>query len=717
MSHENQKRQNRLANEQSPYLLQHADNPVDWYPWGEDAFTKATQEDKPIFLSIGYSTCHWCHVMAHESFENPDIAALMNEHFVNVKVDREERPDVDRVHMTFVQATTGSGGWPMSIWLTPDLNPFYGGTYFPPEDRHQRQGFPSILRVLSKIWREDRERILKQGAHSVLMLQQFAGRSMVGDAALESASIDQIVSWFHENFDEQNGGFGGAPKFPRPPMLQLLTRAWVSARDSGQEGLANDLYRMNALTMQKMSEGGIRDHLGGGFHRYSVDAYWHVPHFEKMLYDQGQLVVSLLQTYQITGEQECANVARETLDYVQRDLTDPRGGFFSAEDADSVSPEHGGESREGAFYVWSAAEVRSILGPELSPMFVSHYGVEENGNAPPGGDPLGEFTNLNILIERACLRETASEFGLEESVAAEKIATCREKLLAVRNQRPRPHRDEKIIAAWNGLMISAFARGACILDDTKLADVAVRAAMFIREAMFDEKTGILRRSDFHGRAGPEGFAEDYAFLIQSLIDLYEATFDIQWLQWAVRLQETQDRLFFDTVGGGYFSSTGTDASVLVRLKEDHDGAEPSPSSVSVLNLLRLGRMLGNEEMIKRARQTLRGFSESWSRSPQGLPLMLVGLLDWQSPPRQVVLAGKPGSDDFEALAREVRKRFLPGLVVLAADGSEGQQWLAARVPYLRETAPVDGKAGAYVCENFSCKLPVASLEDLALMLS
>lgn len=700
--------QNRLAGESSPYLRQHAGNPVDWYPWGEDAFARARSEDKPVFLSIGYSTCHWCHVMAHESFENEAIAAQLNRSFICVKVDREERPDIDRVYMAFVQATTGSGGWPMSVWLTPDLLPFYGGTYFPPEDRWGRPGFASMLGALERVWTHDRENVLKQGAHSIQVLRQFGSHhGGDGEADLNFAAIDRVLSWCDENFDEQQGGFGAAPKFPRPVLLEFLWRAHAAAQHRGEATLAEAARRFAETTLRRMTAGGMHDHLGGGFHRYSVDAFWHVPHFEKMLYDQAQLVPTLLEAGLVTGDATFARAAEDTLEYVRRDLTAPEGGFYSAEDADSLRLSGGRESAEGAFYVWSIAEIEQLLGKERAMAFNARYGVEARGNAPPGSDPHGEFAGFNILIERAPAASTA---------VAPMLADCRKTLFAARAKRPRPHRDEKILAAWNGLMISAFARAATSREQPLYVAIATQAAAFIDEQLWDASTGIVRRSFCDGRVGPEGFAEDYACLIQGSLDLYEATFSIRWLQWAVNLQAAQDRLFGDASCGGYFSSAGRDKTVLVRMKEDHDGAEPAPSSVAVRNLIRLGRMLDNAKYLERAEKTLRGFSATWKRSPQALPAMMSGLIDWLRPPWQVVLAGTPGAKDFSRLLREVGRRYLPGVVLLAADQADGQKWLSERVAALRDLRPVDGKAAAYVCENFTCQLPVTDPKELARLL-
>jgi uncharacterized protein YyaL (SSP411 family) len=586
---------NRLAQEKSPYLLQHADNPVDWYPWSEEAFAKARKQNKPIFLSIGYSTCHWCHVMAHEEFEKADVAAIMNREFVNIKVDREERPDVDRVYMTFVQATTGGGGWPMSVWLTPDLKPFVGGTYFPPEDRHGQPGFKRVLERIAAAWRQDHGKIAGQGEKIIAALREASSGEASSAQRLDGKTLDAAYQQIAGGYDSRHGGFGGAPKFPRPVTLNFLFR--VHARDvglgaadatepNGSAGASpthtavrgERALEMALFTLRKMAAGGIHDHLGGGFHRYAVDGYWHVPHFEKMLYDQAQLATAYLDAFQITREAIFESVARDILDYVRRDMTAAGGGFFSAEDADSpvvAGVGDAGHSRnaEGAFYVWSKAEIDSALGSH-SGVFDFHYGVLPEGNAPADSDPLGEFNRKNILIERHTIAETAKQFHKSEDEVRRALERSRANLLALRVKRPRPHLDDKIITAWNGLMISAFARAAQIFDDADYLKAGTRAATFAREHLYDESGRVLARSYREGR-GVEGFADDYAFLIQGLLDLYEASFELSWLKFAIELQETQDRLFLDNKRGGYFGSAGQDSSILLRMKEDNDSAEPA----------------------------------------------------------------------------------------------------------------------------------------------
>ncbi len=703
---------NRLANEKSPYLLQHAGNPVDWMPWNEEAFAKARTENKPIFLSIGYSTCHWCHVMAHESFEDHATAEIMNREFVNIKVDREERPDVDRVYMMFVQATSGHGGWPMSVWLTPDLKPFVGGTYFPPEDRFGQPGFKKVLKRIAAAWQQDREKISQQGTRIIEALAESAG-SHSFDADLEPDTIEAGYRQIARSFDEEEGGYGGPPKFPRPVTFNLMFRIHARNREnrSGKRAL-----EMNLFTLRKMAAGGMHDHIGGGFHRYSVDKYWHVPHFEKMLYDQGQLAVSYSEAFQITHEPLFAEITRDILDYVRRDMTAPGGGFYSAEDADSII-EHGkSEHAEGAFYVWTAAEIEAVLGNDAE-LFNFHHGVEANGNAPSAADPHGEFTGKNILIQRHLTRETALHFDRSEEEVARVLSQARCMLFGIRAKRPRPHLDDKIITGWNGLMISGFARAAQVLDVHEYVTAAERAAAFVQSHLYDESTKTLVRNYRDGRSAIEGFADDYAFVIQGLLDLYEASFNVTWLKFARELQITQDRLFFDDEKGGYFSGTGNDPSILLRMKEDNDGAEPAASSVAALNLLRLAQIFSEDAARERAEKTIAAFGGTISRIPSAMPQMLVALDYCLTKPRQIVIAGERERDDTRALLREVQKHFVPNKIVLLADMEGGGAFLAESLEGVQEMNPLAGKAAAYVCENFTCKAPVTDPNALAQMLA
>jgi uncharacterized protein YyaL (SSP411 family) len=699
---------NRLAHEKSPYLLQHAHNPVDWYPWGEDAFAKARRENKPIFLSVGYSTCHWCHVMAHESFESEEVAAIMNREFVNIKVDREERPDVDRVYMTFVQATTGGGGWPMSVWLTPDLKPFVGGTYFPPEDRYGQPGFKKVLERIATAWKENHDKIVEQSGKIVAALRESQA-APESEGKIDTAILDRAYEQIARSFDPKEGGFGSAPKFPRPVTLNFLSRFYARdpTSEAGKQALEMDLF-----TLRKMAAGGMHDHLGGGFHRYSVDRYWHVPHFEKMLYDQAQLAVAYLDAFQITRDRQYESVAHDILEYVARDMTSKEGGFFSAEDADSLfehgKPEHG----EGAFYVWTKKEIDAALG-DAAEIFDYHYGVQPHGNAPEGSDPQDEFRGKNILIQRHTIAETAKQFKKSEDEIRQSLEHSRGKLSAIRAKRPRPHLDDKIIAAWNGLMISAYARAAEALGEPRYLEIATRAANFIRAHLWDDSLKTLFRSYRHGRSAVEGFADDHAFVVQGLLDLYEASFDVEWLKFAIELQETQDRLFFDEKNGGYFSTSGKDKSVVLRMKDDNDSAEPAASSIAALNLLRLSQIADRKEWQERAQKTIAAFGPTISHFASAMPQMLVALDFSSSKPRQIVIAGKKDAPGTKALVTEVHRHFLPKTTLFLADGAEGQKYIGERNQAIRAMSMVDGKPAAYVCQNFTCKAPVTDPKQLA----
>ncbi len=714
---------NALAHEKSPYLLQHAGNPVAWLPWGEAAFAKARDEQKPIFLSIGYSTCHWCHVMAHESFENDAVAELLNAHFVPVKVDREERPDVDKVYMAYVQAMTGHGGWPLSAWLTPDLKPFYGGTYFPPEDRHGRAGFPSILQAIARGWRDEREKLVAEGERVIASLREYhearpdpaggdADRPLVEAAG---SAFEQGFNHFFESFDPAHGGFGSAPKFPRASNLNFLFR--VAALQGVASEVGAEAIRLATATLRAMARGGIHDHLGGGFHRYSVDEAWFVPHFEKMLYDQAQIAVNCLEARQATGDERFAWLARGIFEYVARDLTGPEGGFLTAEDADSAvadpvagEPDHA----EGAFYVWRADELRAALGDDYV-LLAAHFGLEEGGNVPARLDPQGEFRGRNILVQRRPLADTARQFALDPEAASDRLLALVGRVRELRARRPRPHRDDKVLAANNGLMISALARAHQVLgseDGTRYLDAAVRAAEFLARELHDAQRGVLFRTWRAGRAGTEGFAEDYAFVIQGLLDLYEASFDLRWLQWAVWLQRTLDAQFWDEAHGGYFNSSAGDRHLVLRLKEDYDGAEPAASSVAAMNLFRLAAIAQDEALRQRGRRTVEAFRDRWSKAPHALPQMLCALELALEPPRHVVLAGDPARPDFRALAAVLHERLGPRRILLGATGGEAREWLARRAPWLAGMEPRDGRATAYVCEEFACQAPVTEPAEL-----
>ena len=696
---------NHLITEKSPYLQQHAHNPVDWYAWGAEAFDKARLEDKPIFLSIGYSTCHWCHVMERESFESEEIAELLNREFVPIKVDREERPDVDRIYMTFVQATTGSGGWPMSVFLTPDLKPFFGGTYFAPDNRYGQLGFKTILERLAQAWKSDRARI---DASSSDILSQLRRSSEDGSAgALDKGILDSAYQYFRRTFDSTHGGFGDAPKFPRPVVFNFLLRYYHRTKNP-------EALEMTLKTLRAMAEGGMNDQLGGGFHRYSVDERWFVPHFEKMLYDQAQLAISYLEAYQITHDPFYAAIARSVFDYVLRDLTSPEGAFYSAEDADSVvdaaNPKVKGE---GAFYVWSSKEIEGILDPKTAPIFTYRYGVEADGNVR--NDPHSEFEGKNILYIRHSIAETARNFSLSEEAVRSLFAKAAARLFEVRSARVRPHLDDKILTSWNALMISAFAKGAQVLDEPRYLAAAQRSTDFILGTMHHPATGILLRRYRDGDAAVEGFLDDYAFFIAALLDLYETDFNPRRLDTALALVEKMRELFEDSEGGGFFSTAQGDSSLVMRMKDDYDGAEPSGNAIALIDLLRLSHITNRDIYHAAAEKTLRALSRRITGQSPAVPQILVGLDNSLAPKRQIILAGGLQDDLTRGFLRILRRQFLPNSITLLVDSDNTRDKLAQFIPSIREMKPVEGQPAAYVCSNYTCQLPandVSRFEEL-----
>jgi uncharacterized protein YyaL (SSP411 family) len=700
---------NRLGHEHSPYLLQHANNPVDWYPWGDEAFAAARSADKPIFLSIGYSTCHWCHVMEHESFEDEAIARVLNDHYVAVKVDREERPDVDRVYMTFIQGTTGSGGWPMSVWLTPDLKPFFGGTYFPPSARWGRPGFVDILNDIARVWQTERAKI-DRSADSVTEQLRGSMHASVSASLPSVDALERLVSQFRGTYDTRHGGFGGAPKFPRPSELLFLLRESVrGGHDVAQQ--------MAVSTLRAMSLGGLRDHVGGGFHRYSVDEAWRVPHFEKMLYDQAQLVQALVEAAQVSGDAFHMQVAEDTLRYVIREMTGPGGGFYSAEDADSIPPEQVGQvsphKSEGAYYLWEEAEIDQLAGAG-APIVKARYGIQPQGNAPQ--DPQGEFTGKNLLYIARGTEDLSKEFGQSETDIIQLLGRVRITMFQARLGRPHPHLDDKILTAWNGLMIGAFARTAAVLQrlgaDGHVAaaphvSAARHAAQFIHDRMWDLRSGTLYRRFRDDNAAIDGYAEDYAYLISGVLALFQADPQVRWLEWAVALQKRQDELFWDETHGGWFSTTGRDASVLVRMKEDYDGAEPTASSVSVMNLLWLSHLVENPDWSTRIERTLRLFTERIEQLGRAVPMMAAAMSTYAAGITQVVIAG----EDRIALERAIGLKYRPFTLVLSLTPAQ-QAELAVLAPWIGQMTPVDGRATAFVCTNFTCQAPIVDPEEL-----
>ncbi len=703
---------NHLINEKSPYLMQHAHNPVDWYPLGEEAFAKAKKENKVIFLSVGYSTCHWCHVMERESYSDPELAKILNADFVSIKVDREERPDIDNIYLTFVETTTGNGGWPMNVWLTPDLKPFVGGTYFPAKDSNGKPVFKNVLLQVADAWKRRRDEIVASSKEITSQLQKFVQSSNSSGQKVSREILQKAYNVLAQSFDTEYGGFGNAPKFPRPVVLNFLLHTYAASPDSAD---GKHALEMTLFTLRKMAAGGIHDHLGGGFHRYSVDTVWHVPHFEKMLYDQAQLASAYLDAYQITHDSFFATIARDILDYVQRDMTGPDGGFYSAEDADSLVQAGKPDRAEGAFYVWTKDEVDHALGPDRAKVFDYVYGVEAKGNAADS-DTSGELAGKNVLIERHSVEDAAREFNSREDPVRQLLEESRKLLLEARNQRPRPSRDDKVVTSWNGLMVSAFARGARVLNEPRYLKTATRAADFVQTKLYRQSDDTLLRTYREGESKIDGFTDDYAFFIQGLLDLYEASFDSHWLDLASTLQERQNALFWDKKGGAYFTTSGKDPNLFLRSKGDFDGAEPSPNSISALNLVRLSWFFDNKDWHRMAEQTINAFQAQLSRSPSSLPQMLVALDASESTPRQVVIAGKPDAADTLALLREVNHRYQPNEILILADGGPGQAYFTQKIEFFKDVHPIDDKATAYVCQNFVCQLPTSDLAVVSRLL-
>jgi uncharacterized protein len=673
---------NRLATEQSPYLLQHKDNPVDWYPWGPEAFARARTERKPVFLSIGYSTCHWCHVMEHESFENERVAEILNREFVAIKVDREERPDVDDIYMTAVQTMTGTGGWPLSLFLTPEGKPFYGGTYFPPEDRWGRTGFLTVLSAVAEAWKSRPGEIESSAAQMLAHLVKSAG-GLPGGQRVGPAVLEKAARSLTSEFDAVEGGFGGAPKFPPAMRLELLIR-W------GQRTGEPSARAMTETTLEKMAAGGLYDQIGGGFHRYSVDAKWLVPHFEKMLYDNAMLARVYLLAARAYGREDFRRIARETLDYLLKEMTPEGGGFFAAQDADS-----GGH--EGVFYVWNPEAVREAVGGEAAPIVCARFGVTARGNFE-GGE--------TVLSVARGVTELAAEFPRTEAEIAELLEESRRKMYAARRERVAPATDDKLLTDWTALGISAFALGARLCREPRYERAARDAAeRILRNCRRD---GELLHRERKGKADIPGFSSDYSFFVEGLLDLYEATLEPRYLREAVALQEELDRRFADPRGGYYLSGQAHDGLIL-RPKELYDGATPSAGSVAASNLLRLASLTGERRYRERAEAIFAACSGYLTRAPLALPRLLCAIDYATGAPREIVLAGLPGRPDFERLWDAIFDSPALNRVLAHADAKES---LADLVPLTASRRSGDGSARAYVCRDFTCGLPISDPAEL-----
>lgn len=669
---------NSLSQETSPYLLQHAENPVDWMPWGTAAFERAARENKPVFLSVGYSTCHWCHVMERESFENPSVAAVMNRHFINIKVDREEHPEVDATYMAFVQATTGQGGWPMSVWLTPEGNPIVGGTYFPPQDRFGRPGFVRLCEQIAAVWQSETEKLITQARQTMLRLQQQADHAR-GSIPPDSSSFDAFLDECAELFDDELGGFGGAPKFPRPVVLEALLVIYHRLGVNDPRG--QQAFQMVTTTLHAMAAGGIHDQLRGGFHRYSVDRHWHVPHFEKMLYDQAQLATIYLSAWQICGDIVFRQVAEGIFDYVCGELTDPLGGFHAAEDADS-QPAHGAhEKLEGAYWTWSAAEISQLLDPADAALVCAAFGVELAGNARPESDPHHELSGRNVLFRAASPAELAITFNQSPAEIEARLDAARTTMLATRARRPLPGRDDKLITAWNGLMIGALARGARVLERPDLLEAAHAALEFIHANLWNPQTNKLGRSFRQRRSSIDGFPQDYAALIAALIEMGATDPQPRWLDWAVDLQESMDEQFWDHRRAGYVIRSTLGAETIMTLKEDYDGAEPSANSLAANNLLRLASLCTRPDWQQRAEAILAAAS-GLRAHPFSVPAMLVAQNLAERGPIKLEVGGTQ-------LTHLANGFWHPRLVILASHANQAQ-----------------------LCDPTGCHAPIKSVEQL-----
>lgn len=676
---------NKLINETSPYLLQHAHNPVDWYPWGPEALERARSEDKPILLSIGYSACHWCHVMEHESFENEEIARLMNENFVCIKVDREERPDLDSIYMNAVQMLTGHGGWPMTMFLAPNLKPFYGGTYYPPEDRRGMAGFPRVLTAIADSYKNRREEILST-ADAITAELKKTDRFVASNEMLTTEVLNQAFSALAGNFDQTHGGFGGAPKFPPSMTLMFLLRH--HKRTNSPQALD-----MVDKTLQKMAGGGMYDHLGGGFARYSVDARWLVPHFEKMLYDNALLTRIYLYAYQQTKNPLYRRIAEETLEYIIRDMTDRSGGFYSSEDADS-------EGVEGRFYVWTRAEVLSILGADDGEVFCKFFDVTEEGNFEHGN---------SILNTPRSLEEFATEQDKSTEQISTMITTGKRKLFYAREERVRPARDDKTLAAWNGLMLTAFAEAANILGRDDYREVAVRNAEFITTQLI--KDGRLLRTYKAGHAKLNGYLEDYAYVVEGLLAVYEATFELKFFTQARELADTMIARFWDAQDSGFYFTSSDHEELITRTKDYFDNATPSGNSVSAMTLLKLGLLTQEQEYTRCAVTMLRALRPTMVRYPSAFGYMLSALDFYLSEPKEIAMVGKLDSHEARSFVEEIYSRYIPNKVVAASE--PGDDAAAAEIELLVGRSAIEGKATAYVCRNYTCLEPATTVEVFA----
>lgn len=682
---------NRLINEKSPYLLQHAYNPVDWYPWGEEAFDNAKNEDKPVFLSIGYSTCHWCHVMEKESFEDNEVAKLMNEFFISIKVDREERPDIDGIYMLICQMLTGSGGWPLTIIMTPDKKPFYAGTYFPKEDRFGKMGMLNLIPGINNVWKNKREEIYKSVNEISSALNSTLAKK--SEKEVNEEVLDKAFIYFSNHFDAENGGFGTSPKFPTPHNLLFLLRYWK--RRNSKVAL-----EMVEKTLAGMYKGGIYDHIGFGFHRYSTDKIWFIPHFEKMIYDQALLVNVYIEVYQATGKDLYKKAAEEILNYVSRDMTSTEGGFYSAEDADS-------EGEEGKFYLWTKEEIENILNDDEAELISNFFNIKAEGNwFDPSRD---RNTGTNILHYRKDFKLFTDELHIDKKILEGKLEALREKLFVVRERRIHPFKDTKILTDWNGLMISALSKAAQVFGKDEYYLAAEKAAYFILNNLLNEDGRLLHRFK-DGESSILANADDYAFFVTGLLDIYEAGFNSSYLNTAIDLNSDFIKYFWDNENGGFYFTPSDGEKLLIRQKEIYDGAVPSGNSVAILNLLRIGRITGNSVYEKKASAITKNFSAMIESSPQAFTQTLAALDFAFGPSKEIIISGERDSSTTKEMLKAIREKYNPNKVIIFNSKEKDQMEIIS--PLLREYSLQDNQTAVYICENYKCNMPVTTAEQL-----
>lgn len=694
---------NRLATEKSPYLLQHSENPVDWYPWGDEAFNEARIRNLPIFLSIGYSTCYWCHVMERECFENEEIAELMNNNFINIKVDREERPDIDKIYMNALQSMTGSGGWPMSIFLTPDLKPFYASTYIPPKAKYGRSGFEDVLEQISRLWDTKKEEIIKSSEKVFEILTSNAStEKFVAHGVLSDSISEKLYKQAESYFDDENGGFGGGNKFPRPVLLNFLLTYYF---------ITDDIHAldMTTFTLSKMIKGGINDQLEGGFHRYSVDSQWRVPHFEKMLYDQSQIIITLINTYQLTGKHIFLDNAVRTVDYVLSRLKNPKGGFYSAEDAESaIDADEPGIKQEGNYYLFTVDELNNALTSKELAAAKIYYGLDETGNTI--SDPHEVFGNKNVLYLKNDEFETAKQLDISVEETTVLLKSAREKMMNIKLAKPRPSLDDKILTNLNALMISALAKMFEVTTDKKFLADAFSTADFILNKMYDKDNEVLYHRYREGEVKFHGTLTDYAFLIAALIDLYEASFKTKYLFPAFELTEIVLKKFYDDEFGGFYDADKDSKDIIVKLKELYDGSEPSGNSVMILNLIRLGYFVEDKFYNEIAMKSLELFFTDIDENPFAYPNYVFALLEYLKSPFEIIVKGTK-NEKFHELVDFIRSKYLPFRILMYADNE-----IKTKFEFINNIVNTSPEPEVFICENYKCNLPVKTTEDISTIL-